>query len=53
MARFGTWETYYYDVDGILMETPRKDGFCVAPDEDEYECVTGGGFWQFGYWQRN
>ena len=45
MAMFGSWETFYYDVDGILMEVSRPDGFCVPPDEDEYECIAGGGFW--------
>ena len=53
MSQFGTWETYYYDVDGILMEAAREDGFCVPPEEDEYECITSGGFWQYGYWWKN
>ena len=53
MSQFGTWETYYYDVDGILMEADREDGFCVPPSEDEYECITNGGFWQYGFWWRN
>lgn len=53
MAQFGTWETYYYDVDGILMEAAREDGFCVSPEEEEFECITSGGFWQYGYWWEN
>ena len=51
MQKFGTWETFHITVDGLLKQTKRKDGFCLTPEEAEYDCITGGGFWQYGHWE--